>query len=142
MKRHRRGDETITLNRAGDSIDNPIVAGVRFRVVVALPGGPTLGYESVRKCWIGRADGTVYRNLTDRIVVAPSGLSASVDVVAEDFEASYPAIENRLHVTGGGSSGGWHLRSSLWFATRPDGFVVLDGYDGEIAEFPLIVPVH
>lgn len=120
----------VLLNRSGDVQDNPILAGLRFRVKLHKHGD-----ESLRRCWVTR-DGSVFKDLTARCVETET--QVYVDVVAgTDLEADFPALLNRINFT---TSDEVHHSFGVWIADVPPHVVLLDGYDGQDPDHPIVVP--
>lgn len=121
----------IRLNRSGDSPDNPILAGIHFRIRHHKHSSG----QGLRRCWVTR-DGEVFRDLTARCVETESEIY--VDVVAgTDLEADFPALLNTVNLT---TSDEVQVRYGVWVAEVPPHVILLDGYDGQDPTKPIVIP--
>jgi hypothetical protein len=120
-----------TVNHAGDSPQNPVVAGYAFAAVVAKPSG-----ASLRKCWVtapGRA-GAIVSVLTGSCTDGEHEVSAPV-VAGTDLLAGDPPVLNVIHLT---LDDGCESIAALYVASAPAARVLLDGYDASDAAKPSV----
>lgn len=123
--------DMITVNNAGNARDNPIVAGLAFRLRLAKHGAS----DVLRRCWVS-VGGVFEGDLTG--LCSETDEEVAVDVVAGvHLTPGTPPTLNVVHFT---TTEGKHAKAGVWVADLPEHKIELDGYDAEDPAKPLIVP--
>ena len=121
---------TATLNHAGDSIQNPIVAGLGHRIVFSKHNSS----ETLRHVWIDSENGQ--RILLDSYATeSPEAIILDLVSGTHTF-AGDPPVRNRLHITTTNA----HVWTDFYVATLPTNKILLNGYNAESSSAPLIWP--
>lgn len=121
---------TPYLNHSGDSADNPILSGIHHRVTLYKHDSA----ETLLRCWV-RASGAEYGDLTARCTTTAT--TVYVDIVAgTDTLAGEPAVCNELHFT----TTDRHVKAQFYVASQPSHKILLNGYDANDDDTPLIWP--
>ena len=128
----------ITINHAGDSVNNPILADttgstIRFRATLNKQNSS----ETLKSCWI-YANNKVFTDLTSKCV--ETDYTVYVDIIGgtDTYTPNRVPQLNLLYFSttlGVSKYGFYSVRTPLKVIT-------LDGYDGRDSSKPLIYPVY
>lgn len=86
--------EYATLNHAGDSVDNPIVEGLPFKITVEKHDAT----DTLKKAWVESPLGTVFLDITSLAVVTDTSISFSIDS-STHLAHGTPAELNIIHIS-------------------------------------------
>ena len=122
----------LILNNGGDSVENPILAGLHFRATLNKHNAE----ETLRRCWVSVND-AVFTDLTSSCVT--TDYTIYIDLESDvDFSYDDPPVKNTLHFT----TTNCHVKAHIYVATQPDAMVLLDGYNANQILEPIIVPMY
>ncbi len=124
----------IVVNNAGDSPENPVVTGFKFRVTLHKHSA----LVTVSRAWITHG-GSASMDVTDVTgSVTENDEDAFYDVTTgTEIKSDTPALLNVLHWT---TSDGVHIKRGLFCAERPEHEILFNGYDAKDATKPRIIP--
>jgi hypothetical protein len=124
----------IVVNNAGDSPENPVVKGLKFRVTFNKHDSTV----TITRAWIthGSSNSTDLTDLTTS--VTESDEDAFYDAITgTELKTATPSLLNVLHWT---TSDGVHVKRGLFCAERPEHEILFNGYDAKDVLKPRIIP--
>ncbi len=124
----------IVVNNAGDSVENPLVEGLSFRVTLHKHSSTV----TISRAWITHGSSSS-EDVTDMTsVVTENDEDAFYDVTTgTEIKADKPSLLNVLHWT---TSDGVHVKRGLFCADRPEHEILFNGYDAKDVTKPRIIP--
>ena len=124
----------IVVNNAGDSPENPVVNGLKFRVTLHKHDSTV----TISRAWITHGSSSS-EDVTDMTsLVTENDEDAFYDAITgTEIKSSDPSLLNVLHWT---TSDGVHVKRGLFCADRPEHDILINGYDGKDVLKPRIIP--
>jgi len=138
--------EYATLNHAGNSQDNPILQGLRFRVTLEKHDSA----ETLKKAWVESPLGVVFYDLTSLASTTDTTISFAIESGVQ-LRHAFPAALNVIHVStsSGKVKRGAYVVSAYGNAIdvgvrlettgTPPNRIELDGYNGDDFTKPHII---
>lgn len=121
---------SATLNHAGDSIENPIVAGFTHKMILHKHDAS----ETMNHVWLTSENGLLRR--LDSIAVETDYEITVTIVSGRETEAGTPPVKNTIHF----STSEGHYWCDFFVASLPLNEIKLNGYNAENEDEPLIWP--
>ena len=121
----------LTLNHAGDSENNPILAGLRQTITYHKSSES----EVLKRCWI---TGSGHRKeLTASCVENTNTITVDILHGTNSFSGGDP-VENTIHIT----TDKCHFYGTFYVMNQPNNMIELDGYNANDSDEPLVVPLY
>ncbi len=124
---------SVNLNYGGTDADNPILTGQALTIRLSKQNAD----ETLRKAWV-TVGNQVFATIT--ALATETAFQINFDVVAGvRLKSGTTPVRNEIHVT---TSQHRHAKIIVWVADLPPVKVLLNGYDGEDPNKPLIFSVY
>jgi hypothetical protein len=92
--------------------------------------------ETIKRCWIQTAGGAFYNDVTAQCVSTDTTIYVDLTAGTDTQSGATDAVKNYIHFT---TTYG-HVKGYLFSVALPDAMILLDGYNANDQNEPLIWP--